>query len=133
MNVEPAGQGGKNYGWPILEGTHCYDADTCDETGLTLPVTEYENNGGAAVIGGTVYRGSAIPALRGQYLFGDSNSGRVWRFIPNGASSVTPTEITEDLESAGRNFYSIQNGGDGEIYVSTAQGNVYRLDAEAAP
>ena len=58
VDVEPAGQGGRNYGWNIMEGDHCYGASTCDQTGLTLPVATYSHDEGCAVTGGYVYRGS---------------------------------------------------------------------------
>jgi glucose/arabinose dehydrogenase len=82
---------GGNYGWNIKEGSFCFDpdgpdpgfafdADPCpgEPAGLIDPVAEYNtaddlvnNNDGRAVIGGFVYRGDAIPGLRGRYVFGD--------------------------------------------------------------
>ena len=81
---------GGNYGWNIREGTHCFDPDapneppeTCPDTGPLLddpllgPIIEYGNarvlpdGVGIAVVGGHVYRGSALPQLRGRYVFGD--------------------------------------------------------------
>ena len=48
IDVEPAGQGGRNYGWNIMEGDHCYNAPPCDQTGLTLPVATYSHDDGNA-------------------------------------------------------------------------------------
>lgn len=75
---------GRNYGWRIKEGPACYDPEnphvhpeTCEADGLTDPVIAYVNCSlqeecvGRSVIGGYVYRGTAIPELRGQYLFSD--------------------------------------------------------------
>ena len=69
---------GLNYGWPRTEGLHCFDPfnanvppPTCDTTGLTPPVTEYDHTVGIAIVSGHVYRGNRMPALRGLYLFGD--------------------------------------------------------------
>jgi glucose/arabinose dehydrogenase len=75
---------GANYGWRIREGAHCLDvanplADLADcpdagEDGRPLvdPVVEYGHREiGIAVVGGYVYRGGAIPALQGEYVFGD--------------------------------------------------------------
>jgi len=62
-----------------MEGMHCYGASTCDRTGLTLPVAEYDHSlGNCSITGGHIYRGSAYPALRGVYLYGDYCSGRIW-------------------------------------------------------
>ncbi len=80
-----------NYGWNLLEGTHCFDTqlpnespEDCERVAangepLQLPVIEYphlDNQGdssvaGSSVIGGYVYRGEALPELQGRYIFGD--------------------------------------------------------------
>ena len=80
VDVAPAAAGsgkGLNFGWNIMEGTHCYNASTCNQSGLTLPVLEYAHSEGCSVTGGYVYRGSVIPALQGLYFFGDYCQGSV--------------------------------------------------------
>jgi Glucose / Sorbosone dehydrogenase len=46
----------------------------------TYPVIEYPHTaaGGDAIAGGFVYRGKAVPALQGKYLFADISTGRIW-------------------------------------------------------
>jgi len=79
VHVQPASStGGENYGWRVLEGSHCYESDSCDTTGLELPVFEYDHSLGCAVTGGFVSRSGRWPRLDGVYLFGDYCSGRVW-------------------------------------------------------
>ena len=69
-------QGGINYGWNIMEGASCYNASTCNRTGLQLPVIDYGHTAGAcSITGGYVYRGSAIPGIRGHYFYSDYCSG----------------------------------------------------------
>ena len=63
-------EAGGNYGWPIMEGSQCVES-ACDNTDLHLPVYEYSHDQGCAIIGGYIYRGENIPALQGQYIFGD--------------------------------------------------------------
>ncbi|TVQ31463.1 MAG: hypothetical protein EA356_14275 [Geminicoccaceae bacterium] len=76
-------EAGANYGWRVMEGNHCFDytapndhPDTCDTTGLTMPILEYENCSartdclGISVTGGFVYRGEH-EAWDGKYIFGD--------------------------------------------------------------
>jgi glucose/arabinose dehydrogenase len=76
VDYQPGGAaGGANYGWKIMEGMHCYNAATCDQAGLTLPVAEYDHSLGCAVIGGYVYRGSAQPSLAGLYFYADECGG----------------------------------------------------------
>ena len=59
-----------HFGWKTMEGLHCYDPrQGCDAKGLELPIHEYGHDSGCSVTGGYVYRGKAIPALAGKYLF----------------------------------------------------------------
>src|SRR5690606_4808947 len=72
INVEKAGEGHHNYGRNNVEGTVCGPgAGPCEDDGYTAPVHDYARGGGAAVIGGAVYRGSEIPWLRGAFFFAD--------------------------------------------------------------
>jgi glucose/arabinose dehydrogenase len=72
VSVVPAAQGGVNYGWNIMEGTICYNAASCNQAGLTLPVIDYANpTVGCSITGGYVYRGSAIPGIVGHYFYSD--------------------------------------------------------------
>jgi glucose/arabinose dehydrogenase len=76
IDVVPATQGGVNYGWNVMEGTSCYNATSCTQTGFTLPILDYGHTGGAcSITGGYVYRGSAIPAIRGHYFYSDYCAG----------------------------------------------------------
>jgi glucose/arabinose dehydrogenase len=69
--------GGENYGWRIMEGAHCFNPNPCDQTGLALPVVEYDHSQGCSVTGGMVYRGPN-PFLQGTYFYGDFCSGNIW-------------------------------------------------------
>ena len=88
IDFQPAGTGGQNYGWNIMEGDSCYPPGTvgCNRTGLALPVFVYAHGPECSVTGGHVYRGSTIPPLQGVYLFGDYCSGRIWGIRKNGAA-----------------------------------------------
>src|SRR4029077_20600113 len=67
----PAGwNGGENFGWNLLEGTHRYAGAA--PAGAVPPVYEYPHTGGACVvIGGDVFRRSAVTAAVGGYLLPD--------------------------------------------------------------
>ena len=116
---------GGNYGWRIMEGSHCFaPRQGCPTAGLIPPVAEYRNEGSrCAVIGGYVYRGTKIPALQGTYLFGDYCSGEVFG-LRNGLQSV--------LLSAGRQISSFGQDRDGELYVLGLKGTIDRI-VEAQP
>jgi glucose/arabinose dehydrogenase len=88
VDVAPASQAGVNYGWSVMEGFSCYNATTCSQTGLTPPVIDYATHvaGTCSVTGGYVYRGSAIPDIRGHYFYSDYCAGFLRSFrYSNGA------------------------------------------------
>lgn len=124
---------GENYGWKIMEGSHCYPPwrpETCSTARLEFPITEYghlddDPSGGNAIIGGYVYRGERIPGLVGRYLFGDFMSGRIWTLTPSGhaASGWRREELmTTDFLPA-----SFGLDANGELLVVEYGGRVHRL------
>ena len=115
---------GLNYGWNVLEGSHCYAAAGCDTTGLELPVHEYSHDEGCSVTGGYVYRGDAVPGLVGHYVYGDFCGGWVASFRYDGA--VTSDHQRYDFGDIGR-ILSFGRDAAMELYVLTDQGAVYRL------
>lgn len=129
VNFQPADSaGGQNYGWPIMEGRHCYPADRpCERVGLTLPVREYDHSRGCSVTGGYVYRGQEFPILTGIYLFGDYCSGRIWGLAPaaNGDWQVAElAQVDAQLSSFGedeRGELYLLDMGRGEILKIAAQ------------
>lgn len=128
IDVEPAGSGGgRNYGWNIMEGAHCYYPPDCDPTGLVLPVHEYANSpSNCSVIGGYVYRGSRIPALRGHYLYSDFCSGFVRSFRHSNGQATDPRDWSSQLPTGG-NVSSFGEEASGELYITTLHGQVYRI------
>lgn len=88
LNRQPrASKGGENYGWDVREGRTCFEPSSgCRTQGLTEPVLQYGRNEGQSITGGYVYRGNAIPSLKGQYVFADFGTGTVWAARPSGSS-----------------------------------------------
>lgn len=81
VHVELAGsQGGQNYGWRLMEASHCFNPTTCNpaELGVVMPVAEYPHSQGCSVTGGYVYRGQKFPQLTGVYIYADYCTGTVW-------------------------------------------------------
>jgi len=115
---------GGNYGWNIREGAHCYGAPDCDTAGLTDPVAEYGHDLGCSITGGYVYRGSAIPALRGGYIHGDFCSGRIWALFDDGSGEP----VVRELLDSDQRIVAFAQGAGGELYVLAADG-VFRLAA----
>jgi glucose/arabinose dehydrogenase len=131
-------ESGGNYGWNFMEGFHCFDPnnnkvppENCDQTGLTLPIAEYNEDlsdvirGGLnkqTITGGHVYYGSEVPELYGVYLYCDYEFGRFFGLRYDGTTLEGPwTLIGNDEtnnpatgESSG--FAGIGQDVDGEVY-----------------
>ncbi len=118
---------GGNYGWNIMEGTHCFRPPTgCDRTGLELPISEYTHADGHSITGGFVYRGRALPGLQGRYVFGDYVAGTIWS-IPADARTLT---APQPLLASGLLISSFGEDAAGELYVlDHGGGRIFRLVA----
>jgi glucose/arabinose dehydrogenase len=129
INFQPAAMpAGQNFGWPILEGTICWHTQSCDRTGLQLPIIEYRTyeDGNCVVIGGYVYRGQRYPLLQGAYLYGDFCTGRVWTATRNDSGEWISTEMLK-LNSLISSFGEDEAG---ELYITDIyRGVVYRIVA----
>ncbi len=117
---------GGNYGWRCLEGTRNTGLACGPNPNPQPPVAEYGRTEGFSTTGGYVYRGTAIPALVGRYVFADFGSGRIWHI-----ANDTPPTMT--MTSAGSldtnlNISSFGQGNDGELYVlNHANGQIHRI------
>jgi glucose/arabinose dehydrogenase len=136
---------GGNYGWNVREGTHCYDVDECPSAtpasvrggeSLVDPIVEYSHDGGrlsgVSVIGGHVYRGSALPGLAGTYVFGDLRAdGRLFLATEGDDGWETGTLAIRDADQGAiQQLLSFGRDADGEVYAlgaGTEGGGVYRL------
>ncbi|HEY6720572.1 MAG TPA: PQQ-dependent sugar dehydrogenase [Burkholderiales bacterium] len=125
IDVVPAGAAGLNYGWSIMEGSLCVAiGGDCTTPGLTAPVYDYDHGQGCAIIGGYVYRGAAIPELRGQYVFSDFCSGFVR------ALSLVNGVVTVGQATANAGSNVVQSFGQdaaGELYILTGDGRVLQI------
>jgi glucose/arabinose dehydrogenase len=124
---------GKNYGWNIMEGTICYSPSTgCNQTGLELPVWDYGRDEGNCVIGGFIYRGSALTGLYGAYIYGDYGSGRIWALQYDGTGAPVNTLIAATALSI-TSFGLDENS---ELYFVAFDGKIHMLkqnQADAVP
>ncbi len=131
VNVQPAGDPvGLNYGWPIMEGLHCFPEDqSCEQAGLTLPVWEYDHSQGCSVTGGYVYRGEEFPILTGIYLFGDYCSGRIWGLAPRDGTGADGWQAAL-LAQADVRLTSFGEDERGELYlVDAGRGELLKITA----
>jgi glucose/arabinose dehydrogenase len=101
------GVAGANYGWRLREGTFAtgyavgetpgpvYQRPAVEEGAFVYPVAQYDHDEGNAVGGGFVYRGQAIPELRGKYVFSEFRRGRLFAIDATGLEPGRPAAIME--------------------------------------
>jgi glucose/arabinose dehydrogenase len=130
VNAEPAGSGGRNYGWNVMEGPRCFRSAGCDQAGLTLPVAAYQhrNDGTCSITGGYVYRGTALPGLAGTYLFSDYCTGTLWGI--DAAAAVAGEQVEPVvLAESGLAVTGFGEDESGEIYLVGRGGEIARVVA----
>ncbi|HVS03531.1 MAG TPA: PQQ-dependent sugar dehydrogenase [Thermoanaerobaculia bacterium] len=123
VDLQPAGQGGLNFGWSCFEGSQPFAPGGHCPAGLVAPILEYGHGEGCAVTGGFRYRGGS-GALWGDYFFGDFCSGRIWHAHPIGDTWVAELWLDTAL--------SVSSFGEdevGELLVVDFGGAIYRLAA----
>jgi|HigsolmetaAR203D_1030402.scaffolds.fasta_scaffold00277_24 uncharacterized repeat protein (TIGR03806 family) len=117
---------GGNYGWRCREGAHDYATGRtpgCSSATMIDPVIEYGRDLGGSITGGYVYRGRQATSLRGRYVFGDFVSGRIFTWLPEEANGRRPTVLLE----SGMPISSFAEGNDGELYVLSYSGAIFRI------
>jgi len=133
IDVELAGDtGGRNYGWRLMEGDHCYNPSNCNSAGLTLPIYEYGHSAGCSVTGGGLYRGAHLAKMHGRYFFADYCTNKIWSFRRNGQSVIDFQDHSSELARPnGQPIRSISGFGEdaaGELYIcSLSGGQVFRI------
>ncbi|RXK48779.1 PQQ-dependent sugar dehydrogenase [Aquirufa rosea] len=145
-------QAGKNYGWPLREGTFAIDPSSTTNTvyplpkddakmGYTYPIAQFDHDEGNAMMGGFEYTGKAIPALRGKYIFGEIVRGRIF-YIPiseikEGSQArirelklrLEGKEVTlKELSKSNKADLRLGQDAQGELYIITkVDGMLYQI------
>ncbi|RAJ00292.1 glucose/arabinose dehydrogenase [Chitinophaga skermanii] len=125
---------GGNYGWRIMEGYHEFNVPNgADKSKLIEPIHEYDHKTGISITGGYIYRGKAIPALTGKYVFGDYN-GKTWTLTQSGNKWTRDDLNFQNKPNTNLAVLSFGEDEQGEIYVLTSssdskgfKGAVYKL------
>jgi len=116
---------GGNYGWNIMEGSHCYNPATgCDTTGLILPIYTYDHSIGESITGGFVYRGTLVPDIYGKYIFADFEYGDVWSLEYDGENSPELNTLG-DLGPYSVTSFGIDQHD--ELYICSFDGMIYKF------
>jgi glucose/arabinose dehydrogenase len=121
---------GGNYGWATWEGTNSPPSGVSTNgqpvpANPIFPIVTIAHGSGAyqgdAVIGGVVYRGSRFPQLTGAYVYGDDESGNVWRLTYDGTNATAPQQL---FGGAGRiSAFGIDPANGDVLYANLADGN----------
>jgi glucose/arabinose dehydrogenase len=112
-----------NYGWNVYEGRSRFSDEPLNRRApLVFPVAVYSHSQGCSITGGYVYRGSAVPAMRGRYVYGDYCSGKLWSLVLRGGKARVRSEpqTIDELSSFGEDAK-------GELYATSLGGTVYKL------
>ncbi len=125
VNVQPfAASRGANYGWPHAEGSSCRQTEGC--AAFVSPAFTYPHGEGCSVTGGYVYRGRAVPALRGRYLYADFCTGVIWAARRDG--SAWTSDVWLDTTLVISSF--AQNAAGEVVVLDYASGTVYGLTGD---
>jgi glucose/arabinose dehydrogenase len=115
-----------NFGWSRYEGYSVFNAGhTYTNVGRKVrPVVVYGHvDGQCSVTGGYVYRGSAVPAARGRYFYGDFCAGRIWSFRTGAAGRASSPIVSGNVPS----LSSFGVDGNGNLYAVSLAGKIYEL------
>ena len=123
---------GDNFGWSVTDGSHPLHVDwPRGPTPIVPPTVELSHSDAASITGGYVYRGSRIPELRGQYVFGDWETRRIWAVDAERPESAA----VRDLVDPTLRIVAFGEKNDGELLVlDYDDGTIHELarnDAEA--
>ena len=137
ISYEPPNRPGRNYGWRNREGAHDFETSIPPAfEPLVEPIHEYDRGFGRSVTGGFVYRGSAIPSMRGRYVFGDFITGRIASLaltIDPATGEATASDLIDHTSeiNAGATTRTVSSFGvdaNGELYaVNWNDGSIVAL------
>lgn len=130
------GDGGRNFGWAIKEGSHCRQPPgECDPQGvLTDPIVEYRHSSDpprCSISGGNVYRGGAAPLLAGRYFYADLCGAAVFSIRRAEAGPPDLVDHSSEIRKPdGTPFGVIVSFGeaaDGELLLVDHASGIYRI------
>ena len=130
INIADAAQGGINYGWTTMEGPDCYFTTDppCDTNGLFIPQVSYPHTEGLSVIGGYVYRGSAISEMAGRYFYSDVTGQwiRTFAYVDGELTDHYDWSQAVEMPFDLWTVWSFGKDGHGELYV-LARNSIWKI------
>ena len=118
-------QRGGNYGWSVMEGKHLFRPERKKGPGDFIPpLVEHPHSDFRSITGGYVWNSSRLPELKGAYIYGDYDTGRLWSLKYDGG------KITEHRQLADTQIRIVEFAQDpsGEVYlVDFAGGGLHKI------
>jgi glucose/arabinose dehydrogenase len=113
---------GRNYGWRIMEGNHCYYSKTndCEKAGLEMPIAEYGHDEGQSILGGHVYNGS-VKSMQGKYFFADW-TGKLFILSKNADDTWKREQVNWARPEGKVYINSMGENQNGDLYLLMQQG-----------
>ena len=132
-------ENGGNYGWSINEAFHPFQPQRRQKPAagskISKPIVEYPHGPnddpkrkdfGQSITGGYVYRGPALPALEGVYVYGDFQSGRIWGVKAKDGEAVESGELT-DVAKSKLPIAAFGEDQTGDLFILAFDGRIHRL------
>jgi putative heme-binding domain-containing protein len=88
-------QRGGNYGWSAMEASQPIKPQTRAKLPISPPTVAHPHSEAASITGGFVYSGTALPGLRGAYVYADYETGRIWALWHDGKAITRHEEICD--------------------------------------
>ncbi len=120
---------GGNYGWSIVEGRQpVHTTDPVGPTPVLPPIKDHPHSEAASITGGFVYYGSKFPALKGAFLYGDWETGKIWGL----RAEKDKVTYSEELTDTSIRVVAFAEDGRGEAVILDYNGGIYSLEANPA-
>ncbi len=118
---------GANFGWPLREGNIDGGSSATTAAGtatdLVEPVTAYPHtDGNCAITGGFVYRGTAITALQGVYVYGDHCTSQLRGLLSRRGVRLDDHTLRASVDP--QSLVSFGQDDQGEVYVVSSSGTI---------
>lgn len=133
IDFAPAGVGGLNYGWKVMEGTSCNSTSSCatvapcGDASYTSPILTQPTSLNCSITGGYVYRGSAMPSEQGKYFFAAYCSGAIWSFDYNNGTVNNLTQRNAEFQLNFNGITSFGQDAFGELYLIQQNGTIRKI------
>lgn len=125
---------GGNYGWSFFEATHRFMPERDDlpeDADFIMPIHEYSRKDGISITGGLHYRGSAVPALQGQYLYGDWGFGTIWALAYQGGQGDNTRIFTRPESLASFKPTAFVEDASQELLILSHDGRIFTISPES--